>query len=177
MAAKSVKQTEKEETRAAAAKENQPEKKPTAKEIDLNQYITVRNGFHGTLVYVSSRTGETFVWDAFGDEQEMELRELKNAKNASKDFFVNNWFMFDDAWVIEYLGVGQFYRNALSIEGYDDIFSESAASLKKRVKEMSSGQKRNLVFRAHELIENGELDSRKTIAALEEALGVDLIER
>ena len=66
------------------------------KELDPNMYVTVKNGFNGTLVYKSKKTGERFIWNAFGDEQEMELSELKSARNSSKAFFVNNWFLFDD---------------------------------------------------------------------------------
>ena len=75
------------------------------KDIDASQFVTVRNGFQGKLVYVSKRTGETFIWEEFGSEQEMELRELRNAKNSYKTFFVNNWFMFDEDWIVDYLGV------------------------------------------------------------------------
>ena len=78
-------------------KAQEPAKKIVPKDIDMNQYVIVRNGFHGRLVYKSSRTGEKFVWDGFGTEQEMELKELRNAKNTSKGFFKNNWFMFDSS--------------------------------------------------------------------------------
>ena len=91
------------------------------KEIDPHQYITVKNGFHGTLVYRSARTGEMFTWNRFGAEQEMELQELRNAKNTAKDFFINNWFMFgpDDSWVIDYLGLERYYRYAVGVDGFD----------------------------------------------------------
>lgn len=147
------------------------------KEIDPSQYVSVRNGFQGRLVYRSSRTGETFIWDGFGSEQEMELRELKNAKNAHKNFFINNWFMFDEDWIIEYLGVKQFYRNAIDISDFDDIFKKTPAELRKVVGGLSEGQKHSVAYRAARLIESGEIDSRKTIAALEEVLGIDLIEK
>jgi len=174
--------------RTSTAKASAPaaEKAPAAeperivpKEIDLHQYITVRNGFHGVLIYRSRRTGELFTWDGFGTEQEMELQELRNAKNTSKDFFINNWFMFDDEfkWVIGYLGLNQYYRYAVDVEGFDEIFSKTPAEIKKVVKEMSDGQKKSLVYRATDLIASGEIDSRKVIAALEDALGIDLIEK
>ena len=48
-------------------------KKPTrAKKIDPDQIVTVKNGFQGRLIYKSPRTGERFVWEGFGDEQDME---------------------------------------------------------------------------------------------------------
>lgn len=167
---------------AAAAETAAPVKEPVKivpKEVDVHQYITVRNGFHGMLIYKSSRTGETFVWDEFGAEQEIELLELRNAKNSSKAFYINNWFMFDPEfdWVIDYLGMRQYYKYAISIDGFDDIFKKTPAEIKKIVKEMSRGQKSSLAYRASDLIHSGEIDSRKVIAALEDALGIELIEK
>ena len=149
------------------------------KEIDPNQYITVRNGFHGTLVYKSRKTGEVFIWDSFGSEQEIELSELRNARNSSKAFFINNWFMFDEdySWVIDYLGMRQYYKHSLTIDAFDDIFKQTPAQIKKTIAELSDGQKKTVAYRASELIANGEIDSRKVITALEEALGIQLIEK
>lgn len=165
--------------------ENNPKSKPeepketiiVPREIDPNQYVTVRNGFQGQLIYVSKKTGESFIWDDFGSEQEMELRELRNAKNNCKDFFINNWFMFDEDWIVDYLGVGMYYRNALSIDGFDDLFSKSPSEIKTIVSGLSNGQKKTVEYRARMMITEREIDSLKVIAALEEALGVELIEK
>lgn len=161
-----------------SASEDIEDKKPvTVKDIDPTQYVVVRNGFHGKLVYKSQRTGEVFVWDGFGSEQEMELRELRNVKNSHKKFFINNWFMFDESWIPDYLGVKQFYKNALDIDHFDDIFSLSVNKLKEKISVLSDGQKKTVAYRAKELIADGVIDSRKAIAALEETLDVDLIEK
>lgn len=155
-------------------------KKPiVAKDVDLNQMIVVRSGFHGRLVYKSSRTQEKFVWSEFGEEQIMELLELRNAKNTYKKYFINNWFMFDDeyAWVVDYLGMNQYYRNALSLDNFDELFLKSPAEIEKRVAKLSAGQKKSVGYRARQLILDGEIDSNKAIHALEKALGVELIER
>ena len=147
------------------------------KDIDPEQYVTVRNGFQGRLVYVSKHTGERFVWDQFGAEQEMELRELKNAKNSYKKFFENNWFMFDEDWIVDYLGVQRFYRNAVRIEDFDEIFQKDAETISQIIGGMSDGQKKSVAYRARVLIAEGAIDSNKAITALEESLGVELIER
>lgn len=148
-------------------------------EVDLSQYIPVINGFQGPLTYKSARTGEITHWDSFGSEQDIELRELKSAKTAHKNFFINNWFLFDDeyAWVIDYLGVGRYYENALSYNNFDDIFKKKASEVKKIVSNLSAGQKKSVIYRAKELIASGEIDSISVVNALEEALGVELIER
>lgn len=155
-------------------------KKPIiAKDIDLNQLIPVRNGYQGRLVYKSPRTHEKFVWPEFGSEQMVELLELRNAKNTYKKYYMNNWFMFDDeySWVIDYLGLGQYYKHALRIDSFDDLFLKSPAEIEKTVAKLSAGQKSSLSYRARAMIASGEIDSNKAIAALEKSLGVELVER
>jgi hypothetical protein len=147
------------------------------KDVDPTDYVTVRNGFQGLLVYESSRTGEVFKWENFGDEQDMELRELKNAKNSSKKFFEQNWFMFDEDWIVEYLGVSRYYRNAIKIEDFDSLFQLKPDALRKRLEGTSEGQKRSIAYRARTLIADGKIDSLKVVETLEDCLGMQLIER
>lgn len=149
------------------------------KEIDLNQLIPVLNGYQGLLVYKSTRTTEKFVWPEFGSEQTMELRELRNAKNTWKKYFINNWFMFDEeyAWVVDYLGMGQFYKYALKIDEFDSLFTMSPDEIEEAVSKLSAGQKRSVSYRAKQLIAAGEIDSFKAIAALERSLGIELVEK
>lgn len=156
-----------------------PEKPIVAKEVDIHEYITVKNGCHGRLIYKSPRTGEKFTWEDFGDEQEMELQELKNAKGAGKKFFENNWFMFDadNQWVIDYLGLRQFYKKALTLDNFDELFKKNPEEITKVISGLSNGQKRTVSYRARQLIESGEIDSKKAIDALEKALNTELIER
>lgn len=170
-------ETPKRKTRTKKAAEKTVKRNIVPKDVDPEQYVTVRNGFQGRLVYVSKHTGERFEWDEFGSEQEMELRELKNAKNSYKKFFENNWFMFDEDWIVDYLGVQRFYRNAVRIEDFDEIFQKDAATISKIIGDMSDGQKKSVAYRARVLIAEGAIDSNKAINALEESLGVELIER
>lgn len=176
--ANTTKKTTASDTDVVEAKET--ETKPIIpKEIDPNQMIVVRNGFQGKLVYRSQRTNETFRWEAFGDEQEMELRELRNAKSASKKFFINNWFMFDseNEWVIDYLGLGQYYKHAIKLDEFDDLFDKPAAEITSIVSKLSVGQKKSVAYRARQLVVDGQIDSHKAIKALEHALGIELIEK
>lgn len=153
------------------------DKPATTKDIDLRQFVVVRNGFQGKLVYSSPKTGERFVWDEFGSEQEMELIELRAAKNSHKKFFENNWFMFDEDWVVDFLGVKQYYKHAIRIEDFDNIFALTPDKMRETVKALSKGQKKSVAYRAKVLIDDGTIDSKKAISALEEALGIELIEK
>ena len=147
------------------------------KDVDPNQIVTVRNGFQGPLTYISKKTGEKFKWETFGAEQDMELSELKNARNSNKKFFINNWFMFDEQWVPEYLGLTQYYKYALKIEDFDSLFTKSAAEVEAAVSKLSDGQKKSVAYRARQLIAAREIDSNRVIETLEKCLGVDLVDR
>lgn len=155
-----------------------PEKKVfVPKEIDPSQYVTVRNGFQGKLIYQSKRTGEKYVWEEFGDEQDIELSELKNARNSAKQFFINNWFMFDEPWIVQWLGMDRYYKYAVKVEDFDSLFEKSASEVEEIVGNLSEGQKRSISYRARQLIAEGEIDSNKMIATLEKCLNTTLIER
>lgn len=161
----------------AVPEEKEKPQKFNPKEVDDTQYVTVKNGVQGMLVYVSPRSKEVYTWESFGDEVEMELRELKNAKAASRAFFENNWFMFDEDWIPEYLGVAKYYKNAVSIEEFDAIFDKPLDEMLDVISKMSDGQKKSVSYRARVLIAEEKIDSNKTIKALEELLGTELIER
>lgn len=161
---------------SAPDKEAKKKSYKVKKNLDPGMYVTVKNGFNGTLVYKSKKTGERFVWEAFGDEQEIELTELKAAKNSYKSFFVNNWFLFDDPEVIEWLGMNQYYKYALNSASFDKLFEKSPEEIEKTVDALSNGQKKSVAFRAKQLIAEGTIDSIKVIAALEKSLSAELIE-
>lgn len=147
------------------------------KNLDPNMIVTVKNGFQGRLIYKSKRTNERFEWEEFGDEQDMDLQELKNARNASKAFFANNWFLIDDPEVLEYLGVSQYYKFALDYNSFDDLFAKTPNEIKNTIDHLSVGQKKSVAYRAKELIADGIIDSIKVINALEESLSIELIDR
>lgn len=149
----------------------------TPKAFDPNQIVTVRNGFQGRLVYRSKKTGERFVWDEFGAEQDMELAELKAARSSGKKYFINNWFMFNDPEIVAYLGMTQYYKFALNINDFDKLFSKSADEIKSTINRLSGGQRKSVAYRAKQLIADGTIDSNRVIATLENCLGVELIER
>lgn len=151
----------------------------TAKDVDMNQYITVRNGHPGQLVYTSKRTGEKFFWEHYGDEQDIQLMELRNARNTSKKFFDHNWFVFDEEydWVIDFLGVRAFYNNIINLEGIDALLKKTPKKIEKELATLTNGQKRTVAYRAMEMIRNKEIDSLSVIEVLEKGLGIALVER
>lgn len=146
--------------------------------LPLNTMVEVKNGYHGILVYKSPKTiGLTIRFEKFGDTEYFELGELVSAKNTYRKYFEYNWFLIDDQEIIEFLGVQKYYENAFNTENFDKIFDSTPDEISGIVNRMSKGQRNTLIYRAKEFIDNGTIDSRKTIEALEKSLNVELIER
>lgn len=163
----------------AKVKRTAAPKKPlrVRKNLDPHTQVTVVNGAYGTLVFVSPKTGERFIFDSFGDEQVIELQDLVAAKNSAKKFFVNNWFLIDDPEILEYLGVDAYYRGAMDLEGFEGFFQLTPAEMAEKIEGLSVGQRKTLAYLAKKRIESGALDSMKKIGTLESCLGVKLIEQ
>ena len=153
---------------APEAKKEDPveviESAPKKRTVDPSTSVIVRNGFRGILVYTSPRTGETYTW------------ELMNVKASNKAFFANNWFLFDkeNEWVIDELKVGQYYKNSISYDEFDNLFSMESGELRDTLSKLSSGQKTAVAMRARELVDSGKIDSLKVIHAIEDTLGIKL---
>ena len=147
------------------------------RELDPNMIVTVKNGFHGILVYQSRKTQEIFRWEEFGAEQDMELSELKNAKNSAKEFFENNWFDIEDLDVLEYLGVTRYYKYALHCESFDDLFSMTPEQVEEKIAHLSEGQKKSVKYRAKQLAAENKIDSLGVLTALEKGLSTSLMPR
>ncbi len=105
------------------------------------------------------------------------FRSSRAPKSSSKKFFINNWFLFDDPEVVDYLGVSQYYKYALNAKNFDSLFDYSPDEIEERVAKLSNGQKKSVAYRAKQLIADGVIDSNRKISALEKSLGVELIER
>lgn len=166
-----------EETVSAASTKAPRKQLKVKNNLTPETLITVRNGFNGKLIYKSKRYGEVFEWEEFGDEQELELQELKNAKNSYKAFFENNWFLIDNPEVIDYLGIDRYYKNSLNFEEFDTIFKQTPDEIEDRIRHLPDGQKVSLAYRCKQLISDGTVDSLKVINTLEKSLGIELIEK
>ena len=162
---------------SAPSADNKVTSRITQKEIPLNTLVEVRSGFHGVLTYESKKTGYKIIFENFGDTEYMELQELIAARNSSKKYFEKNWFLIDDKEILEFLNVDKYYKNAINVEDFDNIFNKSEKEIRNIINKMSKGQKEILINRAIRKIEDGTIDSRKIINALEEVLEVKLTDK
>lgn len=145
--------------------------------IDPNTIVTVTNGFQGVLVCQNKRTQETFIWENYGDEQELTFGDLRTIFSSDKEFFINNWFLIDNPEVLEALNATRFYKNSLGIDGMETLFDNDSDTIMHIVNGLTDAQKRTVAYKARNMIVEKTLDSISKIEALEESLGILLLER
>ena len=144
-------------------------------EITNDTMVECRSGVSGNLIYKSAlNPGYAVEWNHLGDIQEMEYRELVSMRGNQRRFFEENWILIDDPAVIKKLGVERYYKNSLSTDDFDEVFTMPAEKIKEVVPALPGGTKDAIATEAKKKIESGELDSRSAIKALEDSLDVEL---
>lgn len=162
-------------TKTTAAKAATPVVTEPVVEITNETMVECRNGTASNLIYKSTlNPGYTVEWEAFGDVQEMEYRELVSMRGNQRRFFEENWILIDDPAIIKKLGVERYYKNSLTTDNFNDVFTMPADEIKKIVPTLPGGTKDAIASEAKKKIETGELDSRSAIKALEDSLSVEL---
>ena len=170
-------QETKSETKAVTAKKTPTTR--TLEKIDPNELIEVQSCTYGELTYISRKTGYQIIWDDFGCTNPVTVGDLIDMRNGQKRFFEEPWIVLlgDRApIIIDYLQVGKYYKNISKLEDFDEIFNYEPADIPAVVKELSQGTKEIIARRAYALIQDGELDSRKMIEAIESATGFKISE-
>lgn len=155
--------------------------------LPLYTNVWVRSNCYGELNYISRKTGFSVTWKTFNSRQPVKLEELITMRNNDDvKFYKRNWIIIEgfqapeykDVYSVEeilaFLNVTEFYKDSLCPNNLDDVFKLPPEKIEESVPNMSSGVKNSIIIRANELIENGELDSRKVILSLEKALGCEL---
>lgn len=158
------------------------------KPLSIPDYVrlVVQSNVYGQLIYVNGRTGDTFLWDNFGDYQALTMGDLRAMRGSQNKFFSNNYIFIDHVEeegyqdvtpeeVYKLLGVSQYYKDILSPENFTEIFTLSESEMRKRLLRLGVGAKTNVIVAANEAIKRGDLDSLKKIRMIEELLNCELM--
>lgn len=150
--------------------------KQETKKYEDHDLVLVKNGTSGELVYIAPRTGVTYIFDSFGDEQEIPFGELKATRMGNyATFFKRQWFLIDDQEVIKQLGIEKYYKDQLSYNELNEIFNLSKEDIVERVKNISEYQRDTLGYLTVKKIKNNEINDLNVIRSLEDVLHTKLI--
>lgn len=159
-------QTNKQETK-------QPERK-VKKKLDENMLVPIVSNVDGTLIYKGGRSGQVWKFTQYGDEDVMELSELRAMLSSNRAFLEKGWLKVLDDEVIEYLNLQRFQKNVIDRDDIDYILTQDPEQIKQSIKESSTNTKALIFSFARDKFLQGELTDYHTITAIEEGLGQPL---
>lgn len=167
-----VSKSDKEETSAVAKKIQ------NSVRIPLDTIVPVICNTVGGAFYSSKKImGYTVEWEDIGSVEYMELGELSSMKNTDKRFFEDNWIVFDDteeytaSELYDFLKVSKYYKNVLTPDNIDEIFTYPKDEIVKTISTLSRGMKETIAVRAKQKLDENTLD-KNIIDILESSLGI-----
>lgn len=167
-----VSKFDREETSAVAKKIQ------SSVRIPLDTIVPVICNTVGGAFYSSKKImGYTVEWEDIGSVEYMELGELSSMKNTDKRFFEDNWIVFDDteeytaSELYDFLKVSKYYKNVLTPDNIDEIFTYPKDEIVKTISTLSRGMKETIAVRAKQKLDENTLD-KNIIDILESSLGI-----
>ena len=144
--------------------------------LDLHDEVLVKNGYCGELNVLLPKSKYVITFSEFGDDDYIELAELKALRNSKPIFFERNWLIIEDDNVIDFLNVGKYYADYLTVEDIDELFELPVDEMIAKIQKLNQVTRDNIARRAVDMIKDDNIDSVKKIEALEEELGYNLTE-
>lgn len=163
--------SEKETTEIPEATET---KRKVKQKLDDNLLVTIKSNVKGKLIYKSKRSGQEWRFTDIGDEDTIELSELRTMLSSNRAFLEKGWIIVMDEEIVEYLNLKRLQKNVLDADDVEFILKLDPPQILESIKEASTNTKSLLFSFAQEKFVNGELNDYRVIKAIEDGLGQKL---
>lgn len=152
------------------------EKKSEVKKFEPSDPITCRSVCQGILNMEGKSTGTMYRFDGYGDEIDIEYRDLlSEARNARSAYIYNPMLIVEDKDFINSVpALKKFYDNYADVTNLRGILGKPVQQMIEAIQELPQGAKDQIKILASTLISNGELDSMSRIKALEDYFGIQM---
>ena len=145
------------------------------KKFDPSDGVVCRSVTQGGLFMDGLKTQIPYRWMDYGDEVDVEYRDLVAAVKAKSPFIFNPYFIVDDEdFVEEFPQLKKFYTESYSAGDLKEILSLPPHEMLSKMKTLPKGALESLKNIASTQVATGKLDSVKKIKALDEFFGTDL---
>ncbi len=168
------KNTKPEETPVGEVKEEKakPEKKTKKKTFVSTDGILCRSVTPGALYIEGQKSGMTYTFANYGDETEIEYRDLKAmVMTQSNRMFTPNFIVEDEDFISEIPQLAKFYEKQFTTKDLRNILDLPIGEMVETINKLPTGAKENMKSIVATAISNGSLDSIRKIKALDEIWG------
>lgn len=129
----------------------------------------------GKLYVEGSKTGMLYSFSDYGDETEIEYRDLVGLiRSKDKSVFEPRFVVNDKDFIEEYPALKKFYDDEFSIKNIKKILLMPDDQMVAEIEKLPRGAADSLKSIAAEQVANGEIDSVRKIKALDTVFGTNL---
>lgn len=147
----------------------------TKKNFDPTDGILCRSVTVGRLWLEGRRSGELYNWVAYGDEIEVEYRDLVALIRSKSSYIYNPYFIIDDEdFLAEFPEVLKFYNDQYKKADLIEILQMPVKQMVATIESLPKGANKTLRSLASTMVSNGSIDSVQRIRALDEVFGTEL---
>ena len=145
------------------------------KKFDSEDGILCRSVTMGGLCMTGVKSGLFYRWTEYGDETEIEYRDLAAIVRTKSPYVYSPLFVIDnDDFIKEFPQLQKFYEDSYSVTDLESILSLPVADMVASINSLPSGAKETMKNIASTQIGDGRLDSVRKIKALDEIFGTEL---
>lgn len=156
--------------------EEQPKIEKTEKKVFAqSDGVLCTSIIQGALFVEGPKTGMLYSFSDYGDETEIEYRDLVGMiRSKDKAVFEPRFVVEDEDFIKEYPALKKFYDDEFSIQNIKEILTLSENKMVEEIKKLPKGALDSLKSIAAEQVYTGEIDSVRKIKALDSVFGTDL---
>jgi hypothetical protein len=157
------------------------EVKPTSKKVnkpkhDPNELILCRSVRFGELRLIGPKTHMPYSWANEGDVREVEYQDLVSWRALHSRYLFEPMIIIEDEDIVEEwkADLGDLYEELQSID-IKAMFKLPHRNFVAQLKKLPAGMKITVQNMAYSMIQDGTLYDLRTIKAIDETLGTELI--
>lgn len=164
-----------EQEAAAKAETISKETVKAKKKFDAEDGILCRSVTVGGLCMTGIKSGLFYRWTEYGDETEVEYRDLAGLVRTKSPYVFNPHFIIDDEdFIAEFPQLKKFYEDSYSVTDLEAILNLPVSDMVATINQLPGGAKDTIKNIASTQIGDGRLDSVRKIKALDEIFGTEL---
>ena len=151
------------------------EEKKSKRVFDQSDGVLCASITQGILNVEGTRTRMIYRFADYGDETEIEYRDLvAMIRSKDKAVFEPRFVVVDEDFIAEYPALKKFYDNEFSLQNIKEILTLPDNQMVEEIKKLPTGALNSLKSIAAEQVFTGEIDSVRKIKTLDSVFGTDL---
>lgn len=161
-----------EKTQPVSKEPETPKKK---KQFSQSDGVLCTSITQGALYVEGIKTGMLYSFSDYGDQTEIEYRDLVGLiRSKDKSVFEPRFVVEDEDFIAEYPALKKFYNDEFSLQNIKEILTLPENKMIEEIKKLPSGALNSLKAIAAEQVYTGEIDSVRKIKALDSVFKTDL---